>query len=153
VTSLAGALTRAGSSADGFIKAMADMLESFKRRALQQFLAGAGAPVDAPAAGRPVTHKFIIGAPPNLAEIIRDAELHRTQRFVFEALFHPRVFRALAAPGTVPGPPHEELTRVIFQALFHPQSLNVPWQRLDLPRQSLNVKQLVTPGGTPPRRL
>jgi hypothetical protein len=152
VTSLAGALTRAGSSADGFIKAMADVLESFKRRALQQFLAGTGAPVEPPVA--PARRQtFIIGAPPNLAEIIRDAELHRTQRFVFEALFHPRVFRALAAPGTVPGPPHEELTRVIFQALFHPQSLNVPWQRLDLPRQSLNVKQLVTPGGTPPRRL
>jgi hypothetical protein len=101
--------------------------------------------------------------PANLADIIREAEVHRTfhagppsvemQRILHDALFHPPTFRALGPPGVLPGPPHPEITRAIFEALFHPQSLNVPWQRLDLPRQSLNVKQLITPGGAPPRRL
>jgi hypothetical protein len=108
-------------------------------------------------------HQFMTGVPANLADIIRDAEVHRTfhagppsgemQRVLHDALFHPPTFRALGPPGVLPGPPHPEITRAIFEALFHPQSLNVPWQRLDLPRQSLNVTQLITPGGAPPRRL
>jgi hypothetical protein len=68
-------------------------------------------------------------------------------------LMHPATLRALAAPGTLPGKPHAEITKIIFEALFHPQSLNRPFQRLDLPRASLNPPQRVTPAGAPPRRL
>jgi hypothetical protein len=94
------------------------------------------------------SRQLLTGVPANLADIIRDAEVHRRfiagppsaemQRVLHDALFHPPTFRALGPPGVLPGPPHPELTRVIFEALFHPV---------------FNPVQRVTPAGTPPRRL
>jgi hypothetical protein len=86
--------------------------------------------------------------PANLADLIRDAEVHRTflagppsadmERVLHDALFHPPTIRALGPPGVLPGPPHPEITRAIFDALFHP---------------TFNPVQRVTPAGAPPRRL
>jgi hypothetical protein len=89
------------------------------------------------------TRKFIIGAPANLADIIRDAEVHRT--FLGFGAMDPQRFRALGPPGVLPGQPHPEITRAIFEALFHPQSLNRPTQSLNVPVHRAGV--------VPPRRL
>jgi hypothetical protein len=93
-------------------------------------------------------HQFMTGVPANLADLIRDAEVHRTfiagppsadmERVLHDALFHPSTVRALGPPGVLPGPPHAEITRAIFDALFHP---------------TFNPVQRVTPAGAPPRRL
>jgi hypothetical protein len=118
---------------------------------LGQVLAGKPTP------GRGLSAGFTLVAPPaNLAEIIRSAEVHRTfivralnapgsplpgpphpeiAKAIHEALFHPRTFRQVAAPGMpIPANPalqaiDRDLRQALFDALFHPRTfraLNAP---------------------------
>jgi hypothetical protein len=71
--------------------------------------------------------------PSNLADIIRDALVHRTfragppspemQRILQQARFAPPVFRQVAAPGRIAGQVAPELSGALFDALFHRSSL------------------------------
>ena len=71
--------------------------------------------------------------PSNLADIIRDALVHRTfrggppspemARLLAQARFKPPTIRPLAAPGRIPGRIAPELARALFEATFHRSSL------------------------------
>lgn len=71
--------------------------------------------------------------PSNLADIVRDATVHRTsgvgppspefQRILRDARFNPPVFRAAAAPGRIAGDIHVELADELRRALFNRPSL------------------------------